>query len=977
MRRPPQGTVVRWPGLYGDLRANAEQPLVRGRLPARPGAGRTPTPSRAPSTASASRAATSSSGPRCARPSAHARAPRVRLGLWLGAAGSSTAGRRGARPDARPQSLPLAAPLLLLVGVGAVARPLARAAAAPARARARSRLGDRRELRAAWRARRGASSRPSSTAEDNYLPPDNYQREPRGAVAHRTSPTNIGLYLLACRRRARPRLPDAPRGAASASTRPSTPSSASSAATATCSTGTTRARSNRCRPRTSPRSTAATSRPTSGRSSPRVRRAPRRPRPSRRLDAVEDAAARVRRAPRTPRAAPRGRAPPSTRSPTARGGSPRRATPTRATISRRGRAYWRSSALTAAAWSDEARAAAPSPRPSRRLAERARGAAIGCGRAAEALEGASSTRRRSLLDAAAESPEAPSSRGLRESAAGARRAGARARPGRRDELPLPLRRASASSSPSGTTSSNARLDASHYDLLASEARLASLVAIAQGDVPQEHWFRLGRPRAAPRGAGAALLSWSGSMFEFLMPLLVMKRHEGTLLDETYDAVVSRQIAYGREHSVPWGISESAYNLMDLGLTYQYRAFGVPGLGLKAGLGDDLVVAPYATALAAMVRPDLALENFRALAREGAAGPYGFYESIDYTESRLPPGRRGVIVKTFMAHHQAMSLVALCNVLLDAPMPRRFHAHPRVLATELLLEERLPRGVPLLTDRAVPSPPPLPQDGDLHHVEHVTLDDDADLPRAPARPGRARDAPQRARGFGFTTWRGLDVHRFREDAVATDPGGIFVYVRDLERRGAGPSASSPMRAPADDYSVDLRHRPRSSSTAATATSRARWPRWSSRPSTPRTSAASPSPTRAPPPSSSWSPRGSRWPSSSAAPTSRTPRSRGCSSRRASSPRCARSSLTVDRGARGAPGGGSGCVQMPPARERRRRRRRLRGLARALPRSRPHGGRPGGAGPAAATLSGATRASCSTPRWSPCGAPCASRPASARG
>src|SRR6202012_2218976 len=164
---------------------------------------------------------------------------------------------------------------------------------------------------------------------------------------------------------------------------------------------------------------------------------------------------------------------------------------------------------------------------------------------------------------------------------------------------------------------------SHYDLLASEARLASLVAIAKGDVPQEHWFRLGRQLtvAADR---RALLSWSGSMFEYLMPLLVTRTYERTLLDETYVAVVRRQREYGEQRGVPWGVSESAYNPLDLGLTYQYHAFGVPGLGLKPGLADEIVVAPYASALAALVNPDLAAKNLRALAKEGLDGAFGFY-----------------------------------------------------------------------------------------------------------------------------------------------------------------------------------------------------------------------------------------------------------------------------------------------------------------------------------------------------------------
>ena len=157
------------------------------------------------------------------------------------------------------------------------------------------------------------------------------------------------------------------------------------------------------------------------------------------------------------------------------------------------------------------------------------------------------------------------------------------------------------------------LDPSGYDLLASEARLASFIAIAKGDVPVSHWFRLGRPMT-PVDLGAALVSWSGSMFEYLMPALVMKAPLGSLLEQTYRFVVRRQVSYGADHGVPWGISESAYNVRDLDLTYQYSNFGIPGLGLERGLSEDLVVAPYATALAAMVDPLAAARNLRAPGR---------------------------------------------------------------------------------------------------------------------------------------------------------------------------------------------------------------------------------------------------------------------------------------------------------------------------------------------------------------------------
>ena len=182
-----------------------------------------------------------------------------------------------------------------------------------------------------------------------------------------------------------------------------------------------------------------------------------------------------------------------------------------------------------------------------------------------------------------------------------------------------------------------RFDNGFYDLLASEARLCSYVAIALGQVPQDHWFSMGRLLVASRGE-PILVSWSGSMFEYLMPLLVMPNYENTLLDHTCQAAVQQQIEYGKLRGVPWGISESGYNRTDVQLNYQYRAFGVPGLGLKRGLAEDLVIAPYATAMALMVAPVEACENLQRLAAEGRAGAYGFHEAVDYTPVAPAAGR---------------------------------------------------------------------------------------------------------------------------------------------------------------------------------------------------------------------------------------------------------------------------------------------------------------------------------------------------
>jgi cyclic beta-1,2-glucan synthetase len=325
-----------------------------------------------------------------------------------------------------------------------------------------------------------------------------------------------------------------------------------------------------------------------------------------------------------------------------------------------------------------------------------------------------------------------------------------------------------------------RADASFYDLLASEARLACFVAIAQGQVPQESWFALGRLLTSTSGE-PVLLSWSGSMFEYLMPLLVMPTYDNTLLDQTCKAAVARQIEYGGHRGVPWGISESGYNTVDVHLNYQYRAFGVPGLGLKRGLAQDLVIAPYASVLALMVAPEQACHNLQRLAAEGFIGNFGFFEAIDYTPARQRRGQARVLVRSYMAHHQGMSLLALAYLLLDRPMQRRFESDRLFQAVMLLLQERIPKASELFSHTA-------------------NLSDARALSIAAAVPIRVFSSPDTPTpevqllsngryhvmvsnaGGGYSRWKDLAVTRWREDGTC-DHWGSFCYVRELAG-GAG-------------------------------------------------------------------------------------------------------------------------------------------------------------------------------------------------
>ena len=323
--------------------------------------------------------------------------------------------------------------------------------------------------------------------------------------------------------------------------------------------------------------------------------------------------------------------------------------------------------------------------------------------------------------------------------------------------------------------SNTR-DESCYDLLASEARLASLFAIAKGDAKSRHWFRLGRS-STPVLNGSALISWSGSMFEYLMPSLVMRAPSGSLLNNTIELAVKVQQQYARALNIPWGMSESAFNARDHEFTYQYSNFGVPELGLKRGLRSDQVVAPYATGLAALVDPSAAVTNYKNLTNLGALGRYGYYEAIDFTSSRTPENMPFAIVRSFMAHHQGMTIAAIANTLLTNIMCKRFHREPIIHAHELLLQERIPRNI-----------------ADPHHLAATV--------KVPVRSNSTHTTNSRimrvsqstpltthllsnghysvllnATGGGQSRLRDIAVTRWRPDA-SMNTDGTFFFLRDL-------------------------------------------------------------------------------------------------------------------------------------------------------------------------------------------------------
>ncbi|MES2328858.1 MAG: glucoamylase family protein [Bacteroidota bacterium] len=337
-------------------------------------------------------------------------------------------------------------------------------------------------------------------------------------------------------------------------------------------------------------------------------------------------------------------------------------------------------------------------------------------------------------------------------------------------------------------------DNSYYDLLASEARLATFVAIAQGKLPQESWFALGR-QLTNVGTTPLLLSWSGSMFEYLMPMLIMPSYGNTLLDETTKGIVEKQIEYGKKRGVPWGISESGYNLVDANLNYQYHAFGVPGTGFKRGLGEDLVIAPYATEMSLMVSPAEACRNLKLLQKEGFEGAYGFYEAVDYTPGRTPRRQSNVVIRSYMAHHKGMGFLSLAYCLLDQPMQKRFEAEVQFKATLLILQERVPR----ITSFYSPAV----------HIADAGVGGGSDTsmrvittPHTPVPEvqllsnGRYHTMVTNA-GGGYSRWKDIAVTRWREDSTC-DNWGTFCFIRDLETGNTWSAAYQPTLKQGDNY-----------------------------------------------------------------------------------------------------------------------------------------------------------------------------------
>ncbi|MGI6513148.1 MAG: GH36-type glycosyl hydrolase domain-containing protein [Syntrophomonadales bacterium] len=339
-----------------------------------------------------------------------------------------------------------------------------------------------------------------------------------------------------------------------------------------------------------------------------------------------------------------------------------------------------------------------------------------------------------------------------------------------------------------------------YDLLASEARLASFIAIALGQVPVAHWHALGRTMARV-GRRVALLSWSGSMFEYLMPWLFMRTYQDTVWDKTYRAVVKRQVEYAHQRGVPFGISESGYYAFDYRMNYQYRAFGVPGLGFKRGLEQDLVVAPYATILGLPFAKKQGINDLHKMIELGALGRFGFYEALDFTPERLPENQASAIVKSYMSHHQGMSMLALANTLLPQKIYERFHRDKRVQAAELLLQERMPARPKIIKHPTMA----YTRKTDIKEPEFGVLREfpgaDTAVPEVCLLSNGTFTTMVTNSGSGFMRYGGLAVSRWREDPVL-DNWGNYIYIRDVTRDMVWSPSFQPCRVPADEQRVQF-------------------------------------------------------------------------------------------------------------------------------------------------------------------------------
>jgi len=344
---------------------------------------------------------------------------------------------------------------------------------------------------------------------------------------------------------------------------------------------------------------------------------------------------------------------------------------------------------------------------------------------------------------------------------------------------------------------NESLSSNYYDLLASEARTTSFIAVAKGIVPTSHWFALNRSLTLMYER-KGLASWSGTMFEYFMPRILMKNYRNSMLDETYRSVMEAQIKYGAKRKVPFGISESAYFKFDVDLNYQYKAFGVPKVGIKRGLEEELVVSPYSTIMGLMENIPKSMANIKDLLKLNCYGQYGFYEAIDYTDKRIK-NKELEIVKCYMIHHLGMSLLALDNVMNNNIIQRRFHRIPMIRAVEILLQEKISKNV--VYNRREDNSQEVKEVQRQYSIRRTFKFGESKYPETILLGNKNYNILLNTAGGGYSKFKNVMVYRWKEDLIRSSWGKFF-YIKDLNSNEYTSSTYEPCREQGDKYEVNF-------------------------------------------------------------------------------------------------------------------------------------------------------------------------------
>ncbi len=320
-----------------------------------------------------------------------------------------------------------------------------------------------------------------------------------------------------------------------------------------------------------------------------------------------------------------------------------------------------------------------------------------------------------------------------------------------------------------------KLTNSYYDLLASEARQASIIAIAKKDVPSKHWGNLSRTLTTLKRY-KGLISWSGTSFEYLMPNINIPKYDGSILDESCRFLVMSQIEYSKELGIPWGISEAAFNLKDLNNNYQYKSFGIPWLGLKRGLADDMVISPYSTFLSLEYKPKETMENLKQIEKEKMVGKYGFYEALDYTRNRLNYNEKSKTVKTYMAHHQGLILLSINNYINNKILVERFKQNPEIASIEILLQERMQEKA-IITKEKKEKVEKINEKNYENYIETSYSDVEKYLNNSNTISNGEYTICLKDTGEGFSKYKNIFITRYKETADVNQ--GILFYIKDIK------------------------------------------------------------------------------------------------------------------------------------------------------------------------------------------------------